>query len=486
MVDSKNADSNSEICRKEIICDDESNVSKDDASKELFEPLSGSDMDDDFDDNFEQISTSSDVEVDNFDDNQNRDKICNAKAELEIISSDEEYDNDLNAALASEKVEYAKSYLDTTGGGGGAKYDDEIDNTLDLNKNLFDPFATNQLCTLKFPFNSNKTTTYIDLKLFRSITEFIHRKFSKIYSVHEEQNRRILIQDEWVINVEQLATDIMKLSCPIYYSFDDDSENVSGTSEQDFENMIPILISIAKDGLDFNLALTQNNTYKVRHIKAGIKLLIALFSSFDIRSSSPINDDDNAILFKRLLEENLPYDLLSLYEKPFMTLPLRLLILNGLIVICDHAEGVEYLCHRKFQWNNDLDEIIVNNENCDKKMAPSINLEEATCYQYILSLIIKPQNSRLPPVFEELLNKIHLYELFEMFAMFSDNMLDTNNLDSLHAMLSQMINYLEFLSNHIHRPLRFLPYVCQYEIKTAVNASVPLLLLSTSNSRAPD
>ncbi|KAH9422984.1 hypothetical protein DERP_007575 [Dermatophagoides pteronyssinus] len=494
----KNVDGDKEICKNENNCDDKSNVLKNDVSKELFEPLSGSDMDDDFDDNFEQISTSSDVDADNLEDDQNGEKTCNAKAELEIISSDEEYDTDLNAALASEKVEYAKNYLDTTGV--GSKYDDDIDNELDLNKNLFDPLAANQLSVLKFPFNTNKMTTYIDLKLFRSIIEFMHENFSILYSSHEEQNRRILIQEEWVINVEKLATDIMKLTCPIYYSFNEDLENVSGTSEQDFENLIPILISIAKDGLDFDLALAQKNTYRVRHIKAGIKLLIALFSSFDIRSSSSITENDNAILFKRLLEENLPYHLLKLYEKPFMTLPLRLLILNGLIVICDHAEGVDYLCHRKFQWTNDLDQN-VNDENNDQKM-PSIdvlNLKDATCYQYILSLIIKRQNSRLPSVFEELLNKIHLYELFETFSVFSENVLDineggnhswcnmtTDKIDLLPAMLSRMINYFEIISNRIHRPLRFLPYICQYEIKTTVNASIPLLLLSTSNSRPPD
>ena len=493
--DTENVDKNSsDICKNENNGDGESIVSKDDAPKELFEPLSGSDMDDDFDDNFEQISTSSDVDADILDDNQNRDKTCNEKAELEIISSDEEYADDLNAALASDKVEYAKNYLDTTCAGG--KYDDdEMDSALDLNKNLFDPLVSNQLCTLKFPFNSNKTTTFIDLKLFSSIIEFIHENFSNLYSVHEEQNRRIFIQEDWVKNVEKLAIDIMKLTCPIYYSFNEDWENVSGTSEQDFENLIPMLISITKDGLDFNLALAQKQTpYKVRHLKAGIKLLIALFSSFDIRSSSTINENENAILFKRLLEENLPYDLLSLYDKPFFTLPLRLLILNGLIVICDHAEGVDYLCHRKFQWTNNLDQTIMNEHN-DKKMPPFdvVNMKDATCYQYILSLIIKPQHSRLTSVFEELLNKIHLYELFEMFATDVNNdddqllcNLTTDKLDSFHAMLSQMITYFEIISNRIHRPLRLLPNVCQYEIKTAVNASVPLLLLSTSNSRVPD
>lgn len=449
---------------------------------ELFEPLSPSDNLSDLEavpegsptvikteiiDNYEEISLSSDDVMNDADEEVKTEN--DEKGELlEVISSDEEYDDELNAALSSDKIDYAKNYLVST----GDKYDDdEIDNCFDINKNLFDPFLLNQLQCLQFPFNSN-SSTFIDVKLFNSIRKFVESNFGSIYS--SDCDRKELIDDVWVENVEQLASDLMKLTSPIYCSFNKDDSLVN--TEQELRQLVLTLISITKDGLDYELATSQKKIpFKVRHLKAGIKLLVALFSSLDFRSK-----ETNFKLSYLLFEADLPFDLLQLYSKPYMSMSLRLLVLNGLIVICDYPEGVHYLLTKKFDWSQ-------TTEDCDE-VGSHCSL---TSYQYILTLIMAQKKTRLTYVFEELLEKIHLYELFHSLSSVSEDTLkqmcnleeidgDRSEPVNVYAMLVQVVTFFNRLSNRIHRPLRLLPNICQYEIKTAVHTSIPLLLLAST------
>src|SRR5690606_36364557 len=115
---------------------------------------------------------------------------------------------------------------------------------------------------------------------------------------------------------------------------------------QDLDRLTSVLIAITKDGLNFELATAQKQAFKVRHLKAGIKLFTALFSSLDLRTEGTTHPH----LSTQLLDANLPYDLLLLYNKPYMTLSVKLVLLNGLIVLCDYPQGIEYICSRKFDW----------------------------------------------------------------------------------------------------------------------------------------
>lgn len=454
---------------------------------ELFEPLSPSDdlldMAEpevlpsiiDCNENYETISLSSDADIENdIVSEQLEVKPSNGESKgelLEVISSDEEYEDDLNAALSSDNIDYAKNYLDNAG---SDKFeDDEMDNAFDLKKSLFDPFLVNQLESLCFPFNSNNSTTFIDQKLFSVIVKMVDDKFSKIYSLETvDSERHNLINETWVKDVELLASEIMKLTSPINCPFDQVS-SAFAQSEQDLNrltgSLITILVAITKDGLNFELATSQKQALKVRHLKAGIKLFTALFSSLDLRTKST-----NVKLSSQLLSANLPYDLLLLYNKPYMTLSLRLLILNGLTVLCDYPEGVEYLCNQTFTWSD------VDKELQDNGMVEG----SGTIYQYILTLILGLQKSRLTSVFEELLDKIHLYEHFKALSLsFLEGDKSSRTAEStVLAMLLQLVASFNRLSNRIHRPLRLLPNICQYEIKTAVHTSTPLLLLASSST----
>lgn len=363
---------------------------------------------------------------------------------LEVISSDEEYEENLNAALTSDKIE-------CTNLGGNVCEDDELDN-LNPNASLFDPFCVDQLKPLKFLFNSNNSTTFIDMKLFNKIMKFVNEKFSEIYSNEHEgspEPRRELINEHWVQNVEQLASDIMKLASPIYYNFSSDDCLVN--TEDDLRNLVSILISITIDGLDFDLATSQKlSPFKVRHLKAGIKLFISLFSSLDLRS-----DTSDLKLMDILLQKDLPLHLISLYDKPHMTLSLRLMILNGLIVMADYAQGARYLFEKKLP--------LPKEEEC------------LTIYQFLLKSLLDNLKTRATSVFEELLDKIHLFKLFQELSIQIEN-----SSEQLPTMVSQLVTLFKRFSNRIHRPVRLLPSISQYEIKTAVHSSIPLLLLTSS------
>ncbi|KPM03619.1 hypothetical protein QR98_0020520, partial [Sarcoptes scabiei] len=522
-----------------------SNADKEDLPK-LFEPLSPSsdndsllqmenvdniNADEDIVDNYERISTTSEsndendcVDENNFD--SNRIECGDERAELELISSDEEYDNDLNAALSSDRVEYAKNYLDNNlidQNSDGLCDEDEIDSSFDPNDYIFDPNdASIELKPLKFLLHTNRSTIdYVDLKLFKSIISFVNENFLPFYTVKVEDgdltetisqsSRKDRIKNEWVINVERLAEDIMRLSCPIYCSFnskfkDDDQNNYdydtndcdhqelghnfddtveSSCSQNEIDDLVRILISIAKDGLDFDLALSHEHIpFKTRHLKAGIKLLISLFNSFDIRSEANQNQ-----FYKKLLEEDLPFCLLRLFNEPFLTLSLKLMILNGLIVICDHPDGVEYLVRKSFDWgksskssdHQELCLLFANQSNLDTSKFPT----NATCYQFLLNLVLDRQLTRLSSVFEELFEKIHLFELFETFSQLDLSSITDDKCNQKHfeqnlsAILEKIIDSFHRFSNRTHRPLRFMPNISQFEMRTAVHASVPLVLISS-------
>ncbi|KAH9407157.1 hypothetical protein TYRP_012706, partial [Tyrophagus putrescentiae] len=348
---------------------------------------------------------------------------------------------------------------------------------LDLSSRLFDPFALDQLRPLVFPLNSNPATSFIDERLFAVIVRLVEEKFSALYNSSSSsgedeggddvrRRRGDLINELWVKDVEQLAAEIMKLGSPINVNRGGLPSNTSATSAEDcpksttsndhqLERLTSTLIAITKDGLDFELAFSaQKQAFKVRHLKAGAKLFTALFSSLELRcpaAQGGAGGGGGLQLSSRLLAANLPHDLLLLYSRPYMTLSLRLLLLNGLAVLADHPEGVAYLCNEKLPWP-DVDPAVAS---------------------YVLTLILQPrQNSRLTSVFEELLEKVHLFEL-------------CRTSETLEAMLGQLLASFHRLSDRVHRPLRLLvPNVCQYEVKTAVHASAPLLLLLSSASSA--
>ena len=401
---------------------------------------------------------------------------------------------------------------------------------LDLSSRLFDPFALDQLRPLVFPLNSNPATSFIDERLFAVIVRLVEEKFSALYNSSSSsgdedeggdsvRRRGDQINELWVKDVEQLAAEIMKLGSPINVNRGGLPLNTSAaTSAEDcpksttnndhqLERLTSTLIAITKDGLDFELAFSaQKQAFKVRHLKAGAKLFTALFSSLELRCPAAqgggAGGGGGLQLSSRLLAANLPHDLLLLYSRPYMTLSLRLLLLNGLAVLADHPEGVAYLCSEKLPWP-DVDPAVAgvlsggssseNEENMtEEQQQQQQPLPRLTIYQYVLTLILQPrQNSRLTSVFEELLEKVHLFELCRGLAQMPSVEAGNGGDDqqqqqqTLEAMLSQLLASFHRLSDRVHRPLRLLvPTVCQYEVKTAVHASAPLLLLLSSAASA--
>ncbi|XP_035231040.1 protein virilizer homolog [Stegodyphus dumicola] len=172
-------------------------------------------------------------------------------------------------------------------------------------------------------------------------------------------------------------------------------------SEEKFKRTLDTLINWAVDGLDFELALKQPQTaYKVRHLKAGIRLATLLFQT-------------NAEIITKLLDKEVPKLLIELFKQPYMVLPLKLLILRSLDVVISTQYGLNYIVNKKlmisapktFEFNKNP-EAEISNDTDSLKNVPK------TCYQKLLEILVaKQQLTRAVVSLSALLNKVHVYEI---------------------------------------------------------------------------
>ncbi|XP_054715831.1 protein virilizer homolog isoform X2 [Uloborus diversus] len=169
-------------------------------------------------------------------------------------------------------------------------------------------------------------------------------------------------------------------------------------SKEKFEEIIDVLISWVVEGLDFELALKQPQTaYKVRHLKAGIRLATLMFQT-------------KADIIKKLLDKDIPKYLVELFEQPYMVLPVKLLILRGIDAVISTQQGMEYVVNKPLQITKSKDEdVTIKNENTVQTDSEESTLK--TCYQKLLEFLVSKQLTRAVVSLSALLNKIHLYEI---------------------------------------------------------------------------
>lgn len=107
------------------------------------------------------------------------------------------------------------------------------------------------------------------------------------------------------------------------------------------------------EGLDYEKAISQAQTpFKVRHIKAGIKLATSLFQT----------DDE---IVEKMINQGCCKQLLDLYSKPYMTLPVKLLVIRALDAATFVNKALKYFLNEKLtfelshpsSFKIDLDEI---------------------------------------------------------------------------------------------------------------------------------
>ncbi|XP_015786330.1 protein virilizer homolog [Tetranychus urticae] len=312
---------------------------------------------------------------------------------FESISSEEEYFEEGNIE-EGDRLSHYSGY-------------DLSDNPFNLN---FDPFNCEfpPLRMLRDPAQTN----YQYLR--NSQMNFNENKRTLLLSQLNEIDGRSSI---WVETMEQIAKDIELI--PL-----------------EEQNVLDIVLVWLKDGLDFDLAVKQTTIpYKVRHLKAGIKLCIAL-----------TNTDESIV--KKLIELKIPLTLMDLYHKPHMSLPLKLLILRTFDAFCDSVTGIEHILNDKYVFNSlPTDEIA----------------ESLTCYQHLLLLLANKPPSRIAIALEALFNKMHFYNLLESFRTVVNN--PNINVLTISTYLREIGSTFVSACKLLTQKIRCLPVTCFFEIK---------------------
>ncbi|RWS31806.1 Protein virilizer-like protein [Leptotrombidium deliense] len=252
-----------------------------------------------------------------------------------------------------------------------------------------------------------------------------NQKVFELLKLIESFKSETLKNERWIEAVETVASDIHLLNI--------DSE------------MMQSLVEWVVDGLDYELAMKQPLTgSKVRHIKAGIKLLISLF-------------DTRGEVVETILSTEALRMLMDLYFKPYMSLPVKLLITRGFDAVCNSSVGVNHVINHRYQLENVR------------------GGAEETCYQMLLNLMLSKPPSRLSAALVALLSKIHYFECFGLLkSMVFDNQLtDKINFTKLRSLLIEIISTFKKAKFCLTQRLRYLPASSQFQVNKVLSTIYP-------------
>ncbi|XP_048487450.1 protein virilizer isoform X3 [Plutella xylostella] len=263
-------------------------------------------------------------------------------------------------------------------------------------------------------------------------------------------------REDWVHQCEQLflsLTSLCKTSDIILRIF----KNLDKAEEPDeFNDIYNLLIIFTKIGLSFDSALAQQQpTYKVRHMKCGIRLAEGLLSH-----------KNNGQVTKILLSIgiNIPMQLLEMYSKEYMALSIRLMILKSLNAALSSKEAVEHFMQKavfpRF------------GKNDDSESGPKNG------YQALLAIMQTNPLARIKFSVSALIKKLNMYELLEKLHELVLKMnkstaedkpdeeveLTEKETDFIVDSLGEILYMYRSQCFHISQPKRFLPVSAQFEI----------------------
>lgn len=277
--------------------------------------------------------------------------------------------------------------------------------------------------------------------------------------------------EEWVTLVEDLTNDLTNMSL---------SQTVGD------DNMLKFLVEQVLFGLDMSLALKQRQTgFKVRHLRAGIRLATILFHC----GKSAVSV---------LLESGVLQRVLRLYNEDQMSLPLRLLIFRCLSAACDTVEGVEHVISFHHSWTDakvlfDRAYKNVPNQEEDSSVESKLVEEEKpmTCYQYMLLVLLSQPTTRVKIAIGNLIKKIRFYQDLSQLATNTSTLsvgvkdteesedsvfdherpedghrINVDRLDKCLPILQDLVNLMKEGSSGMSQPVRYLPAKMQFRVKS--------------------
>ncbi|CAK1585840.1 unnamed protein product [Parnassius mnemosyne] len=293
-----------------------------------------------------------------------------------------------------------------------------------------------------------------DLFKISDITKLANKRefLTNIFTEIDNSSR-----EDWVHQCEQLfvsLTNVCKNSDIILRIFcSRDKKNAS----DDFSDICNLLIAFIKIGFNFDFALSQQQpTYKIRHMKCGIRLAEALMSH-----------SHNDQVMKVFLDNDIdiPMLLMEMYSKEYMALSIRLMILKSLNACLSSKTSIEHF----------MKETLF--PKCDKNVNDAMR-KPMNGYQALIAIMQTNPLARIKFSLSSLIKKLNIYEvlskLHDLVFSFNkavaeskqndDNQLSESDTEFIINSLEEVLYMYRSQCFHISQPKRFLPVSAQFEI----------------------
>ncbi|GBP08577.1 Protein virilizer [Eumeta japonica] len=294
-----------------------------------------------------------------------------------------------------------------------------------------------------------------DLAKLNEIRKSIEKKEFKLsVTTFEEIDNNL--REQWVLHCDELVVlmaNLCKTSDIILRIFNI-LEKDNNTADP-FTSISNLLLKFCEIGLSFECALTQlQPTFKIRHMKCGIKLAEVL-----------VSHKHNGFVMERLLSSGfqIPILLLELYLKEHMSLSIRLMILRAINGCLSSKIAIEHFMKEStFPMFGSLD-------SADRPK---------NVYQVLISIIQTNPLVRIKFSVGALIKKLNLYELLEKLAKLvmdfnksttekdhaEDVELSNSDINFIVNSFKEILDMYKSQSFHISQPKRFLPVTSQFEI----------------------
>ncbi|KAI5744798.1 hypothetical protein M8J76_005279 [Diaphorina citri] len=220
------------------------------------------------------------------------------------------------------------------------------------------------------------------------------------------------ITEDWVNTVEHVCP----LIRTIHYVHPEEQSQVLNT-----------LIAWVNIGLDYDKALNQvEASYKVRHIKIGVRLTEAILS---------LDQDINYVL---LTEHGVDKRLLHLFQQEYMALSIKLLIIKT------------------------FDTLLVNSKVTQEFIRRG-------GYKDLLEMVESKQLIRVKFALKNLLHKIHMHEtLQDLSDIIKGEIQDKESMEVCLLLLDQVLSGYKQIPYKIIQPKRFIPAGSQFDIASSI------------------
>ncbi|XP_049874131.1 protein virilizer [Pectinophora gossypiella] len=263
-------------------------------------------------------------------------------------------------------------------------------------------------------------------------------------------------REEWVHQCEQIAialSNICKNTDIIVRIFNADKDK---DESNEFSDIYDLLITFCKIGLNFEYALAQQQpTYKIRHMKCGIRLAEALVSHKH-------NGEVMTILLN--IGIDVPMLLLEMYSKEYMALSIRLMILKALNSCLSSKVSMEHFMKETMF------------PKFDKKQNES-DRKPMNGYQALISVMQTNPLGRIKFSISALIKKLNIYEvltkLHDLISNFGvkaephkgeDRELSESDIEFIVDAMAEILYMYRSQCFHLSQPKRFLPASAQFEI----------------------